>query len=132
MSRPKTDIDWKRVDSFLLAQCDGVAISGILGISSDTLYRACQEKFKIGFAAYSQKKKSEGKELLRRKQFDAAMGGDKTMLIWLGKQILQQKDQVETTLLVPQVNILPTTDADRKSIETDIQAIDEGNDGIHE
>ncbi len=32
---------------------------------------------------------------LRRKQYEAAMGGNITMMIWLGKQILRQSDKAE-------------------------------------
>lgn len=97
MGRPKANIDWKRVDHLLTCQCDGVGIAGILGISADTLYRACQEEHNIGFADYSAQKKSEGKELLRAKQFETAMNGNVTMQIFLGKQYLGQKDRNDMT-----------------------------------
>ena len=97
MGRPKANIDWKRVDHLLTCQCDGVGIAGILGVSADTLYRACQEEHNIGFADYSAQKKSEGKELLRAKQFETAMNGNVTMQIWLGKQYLDQKDRKDMT-----------------------------------
>lgn len=93
MGRPKSKIDWAKVDNFLKAQCDGVAIASMFGIHPETLYGACQEKFNMGFSEYSAIKKSEGKELLRAKQFQVAMEGDKTMLVWLGKQLLDQKDK---------------------------------------
>ena len=64
MARPKAIIDWDEVDKHLQAQCDGVGIAGILGISPETLYRACKELHKIGFDAYSAAKKGEGKEFL--------------------------------------------------------------------
>ena len=91
--RLKTKIDWNRVDKMLQAHCDGVGIAGLLGIHEDTLYLACQEDKKMGFSAYKQLKQSEGKELLRQKMFGQAMGGDKTMLVWLSKQYLDMKEQ---------------------------------------
>ncbi len=97
MSRPKTQIDWNKVNQYLKAQCDGVGIAGILGIHPNTLYIACEDEFKISFSEYSQQKKSEGKELLRAKQFSMAMEGDKTLCIWLGKQYLDQKDRKDVT-----------------------------------
>ena len=107
MARPKTEIDWTKVDFYLRAHCDGVGIAGILGIHPDTLYLACQAEFKMGFSEYSQQKKSEGKEILRGKQFQLAVEGDKTMLVWLGKQYLGQKDKRDVTsndnTLAPQV-----------------------------
>lgn len=96
MARPKAVIDWSKVDFYLRAHCDGVGIAGILGVSPDTLYRACQEEHKIGFADYSAQKKSEGKELLRATQFQLAIEKDKTMLVWLGKQYLGQRDKSES------------------------------------
>ena len=96
------DEDWKKVNSFLQAQCEGSKIARYFGMSPDTLYDKVVEKYgeEYGistFSAYADIKRGEGVELLRRKQFDKAMGGDSTMLIWLGKQILGQKDTKELT-----------------------------------
>ncbi len=82
MARPKAIIDWPRVDEYLRAQCDGASIARILGIHPDTLYKACEREHKVCFTAYSEEKKSAGKEILRRKQFDTALSGNTTMLIW--------------------------------------------------
>lgn len=93
MARPKAKIDWEKVDKYLQAQCDGVGIASLLGVCPDTLYLKCQKDKKMGFSEYSAIKRSEGKELLRAKQFQVAMTGDKTMLVWLGKQHLNQTDR---------------------------------------
>ena len=105
MARPKTVIDWNKVDKYLQAQCDGVGIAGLLGISPDTLYRACQEVHKMGFAQYSAQKKAEGVELLKAKQYQLAMKGNVTMGIWLGKQYAGQRDkqEINQTLNIPQL-----------------------------
>ena len=95
--RPKANIDWSKVDKYLQAQCDGTGIAGLFGIHPNTLYRACETDNKISFSNYSAIKKAEGKELLRAKQFQSAMEGDKTMQIWLGKQYLGQKDKSDVT-----------------------------------
>ena len=97
MGRPKANIDWHKVDNLLKAQCDGVGIAGILGIHPNVLYEACKEVNKLSFSEYSAQKKSEGKELLRAKQFETAMNGNVTMQIWLGKQHLDQKDRKDMT-----------------------------------
>ena len=91
--RSKADIDWNKVDKYLQAQCDGVGIALLLGIHPNTLYRRCEEKYKMSFSEYSAQKKTEGKELLRARQFKTAMDGDRTMQIWLGKQYLNQTDR---------------------------------------
>ena len=85
------------VDNFLKAQCDGVGIASYFGISPDTLYRLTKERYNIGFDDYRRQKQSEGCELLRAKQFQSAMAGDKTMLVWLGKQYLHQRDKSDLT-----------------------------------
>jgi hypothetical protein len=40
---------------------------------------------------------SRGKISLRRAQLHAALNGDRVMMIWLGKNLLDQKDRVEQT-----------------------------------
>jgi len=93
--RPRVEIDWKKVDSYLQAQCNGTAIASILGCHPDTLYRHCEELHGMTFTAYSQIKRAEGVELLRVKMYSSAMSGDKTMQIWLSKQYLDMKDRHE-------------------------------------
>ena len=95
MGRKKAIINWDMVDKYLQAGCTGVSIAKVLGIHEDTLYAACVRDKKLSFSAYSQQKKSEGDELLLKKQFDVAMGGNIPMLIWLGKQRLNQSDKQE-------------------------------------
>jgi len=93
--RPKVEIDWDKVSGYLRAQCSSVGIAEILGISTDTLYLRCKKDNKIDYTVFSEQKKSEGKELLRAKQYSMAMNGNITMQIWLGKQYLGQRDKSE-------------------------------------
>lgn len=135
--RPLIPIDWKKLDQYLQAQCEGASIARIMGVHPETLYDRVVAEFgqKLGisnFSEYRALKRAEGLELIRLKQFDAAMAGDKTMLIWLGKQLLGQKDQVETTLHVPQVNILPVDNEDSITIRESIDLIDESNQNLHQ
>ena len=95
--RPKSVIDWAEVDNLLKAQCTGTEIAGHLGIHPNTLYQACEELYKCNFSEYSQQKKESGKAMLRAMQFQTAMEGDKSLLIWLGKQLLDQSDKKELT-----------------------------------
>ena len=100
MARPKVNIDWKAVNSLLEADCEGTEIAAYIGIDATTLYRRCKEDNKISFALYLQQKKAKGNSLLKVKQFEAAIKDkDRTMLIWLGKQRLGQKEksEIETT-----------------------------------
>jgi hypothetical protein len=81
------------VDMFLMAGCPGTEIADAMGIWNETLYRACQRDHNMGFDAYAQQKKSTGKARLRAKQYERAMKGSETMLIYLGKSMLGQTDR---------------------------------------
>ena len=64
-------------------------IAAVLGCSADTIYRNYAGAFAIG--------RQKCMSSLRRKQFEMAMKGDRTMLVWLGKNLLGQKDRHELT-----------------------------------
>jgi hypothetical protein len=119
VGRPKAIIDWNEVGELLKKQCKVVEIASVLGISPDTLYLRCKEDNKMEFTVFSEQKKGEGIELLRAKQFEVAMSGDKLMLIWLGKQYLGQTDRQSTehSGKIDGVNLLVATDEQKKLIE---------------
>ena len=98
MARPKVNIDWNKVDKFLEADCEGTEIAAYLGINPNTLYFRCKEDHKVSFSEYLQEKKARGNSLLKVKQFDTAMSGDKTMMIWLGKQRLGKSEKSQQQL----------------------------------
>ena len=108
--RPEALIDWTTATALLQAGCTGVQIASRFGIHPNTLYERCKKEHNCEFSEYSQQKREHGETLLLQKQFDAAMKGDKTMLIWLGKQRLGQKERSanenETTLKVMQAEIV--------------------------
>jgi hypothetical protein len=95
MARPKLQIDWDEVGDMLVAGCDATSIARALGISTDTLYVRSKQDNKLDFSAFSQQKKAQGDDLLRRKQFEVALNGNVSMLIWLGKNRLGQSDKQE-------------------------------------
>lgn len=95
MARPKAQIDWNDVGQMLKCGCDTTSIATALGISTDTLYTRSKIDNKLDFSAFSQQKKAEGADLLRRKQFELALGGNVSMLIWLGKNRLGQAEKQE-------------------------------------
>lgn len=81
-------------------------------VSRDTLDRRCKEKFDMTFAEYvAQRHEATAKPKLRKLQWQAAEAGNVTMQIWLGKQMLGQKDKIEQDNLssdgsmTPQQNI---------------------------
>ena len=57
------------------------------------------------FAEYFEQKRGKGKIALRRKQYDVAMSGNVTMLLWLGKQYLGQSDKQEINHEINKIEI---------------------------
>ena len=93
--RKKVVIDWKRVDKSLMSGSNGVQVSAMLGVHPDTLYNKCKEVKKMDFSAYQQQKRQEGNDVLLGLQYELAKSGDRGMLIWLGKNRLDQSDKKE-------------------------------------
>ncbi len=91
--RPKAAIDWDNVGEMLRCGADVRSIAVSLGISPDTLYVRSKQDNKLDFSAFSQQKRAQGNDLLRQKQFEVAMSGSVSMLIWLGKNRLGQTDK---------------------------------------
>ena len=83
--RPPKKIDDRQV--FKLAQygCTTPEIAAVMDCSPDTLERR--------FAATMKRGKDSLRHSLRKAQVESAMGGNVTMLIWLGKQLLGQKNE---------------------------------------
>jgi AraC-like DNA-binding protein len=96
---PATIINWQQVDLLCQIQCTGEEISSVLGMHYDTLQRACKRDFKVTFAEYSEQKRNAGNASLRRAQWKAANAGNTAMLIWLGKQHLNQSDNLAQTAI---------------------------------
>jgi len=90
--RTKLVIDWEKADQLLEAGCLGNEVAAYFGMHPNTFYERIKDEYKITFSEYMQQKRSRGASCLRRKQYDVAMEGDRTMLIWLGKQRLQQRE----------------------------------------
>lgn len=103
MARPKKKIDKAQFESLLSLQCTLVEVSGFFsktlnGCSEDTIERWCKETYGENFAEVYKKKSASGKISLRRKQFEVAMKGNPTMLIWLGRNMLNQTDQIAVSI----------------------------------
>ena len=90
--RPLIPIDWEQVDRMLEAGCNGVECAAFFGVSNETFYERCAMEKGVVFSTYQAEKRARGDNLLRSKQFQVAMKGDKTMLVWLGKNRLKQRD----------------------------------------
>ena len=94
--RKKIVISWSRVDSALEAGANGVQVAAMLGISFDTLSRRCNSDKNADFAEYMLTKRESGNEKLLKAQYELAIQeNDRAMLIWLGKQRLNQSEKRE-------------------------------------
>ena len=93
MGRPKKAIDPEQVRSLARLGCTWDEIASVLAIARGTFSARMKEKkyrdaYDRGIA--------EGNTSLRRAQYDSAVGGNATMMIWVGKNRLNQTDRVET------------------------------------
>lgn len=97
-SKPMTDKEFEQLVNMIRIQCTAQEICEVLGMSEDTLGRRIAERQIEGvknFADLYKKHQGEGKASLRRAQWKAAQDGNPTMLVWLGKQVLGQKDKMD-------------------------------------
>jgi hypothetical protein len=88
MGRPRKKIDPSQVQALAGINCSYEEMALVLNCDPSTLTRR--------FAQAIEKGRAEGKMSLKRKQYEMAMNGNVTMLIWLGKQYLGQTEKVMT------------------------------------
>ena len=96
-------IDWEWVNQMCIIDATAEEIcscyrnpnTGKMGISTDTLSRACERELGVKLADYLEEKRKIGRASLRRRQHQAAMEGNTALLIFLGKNRLGQTDKQE-------------------------------------
>ena len=92
--RPKIEIDFNVVAGMCNVWATEAEIAEYFGCTIKTLYRRCKEEMGGSFVQFYKKNNSRGKMSVRRAQFKLATEGQNaTMLIWLGKNHLGQRDQ---------------------------------------
>jgi len=84
--RPKIQLDYEKAGKLAVIMCTQSEIAAVLGVSVDLLEHDPE------FKRIHKKGLEHGRASLRRMQYKAAEAGDRTMLVWLGKQYLGQKD----------------------------------------
>lgn len=89
MARPIKKVDTQAIQKLAQMHCTYDEIAEFLDVSTKTLQRNYVHLIKKG--------REMGKISLRRAQFEKAIGGNVAMMIWLGKQHLDQKDKIEQT-----------------------------------
>lgn len=90
--RPRKPIDYETLDKLCAIMCTGEECASVLKIDYDTLNMNLRRDGHGGFSEYFKTASSPGKIALRRAQFKSAVSGNATMLIWLGKQYLGQRE----------------------------------------
>lgn len=90
MPTHKREIDEKEVAKYALAGCYDKTIARLTGIPETTLKRRCGDLIS--------KKRAERKYNLRLAQNNAASSGNPALLIFLGKNELDQKDRKDINL----------------------------------
>lgn len=93
-----TDAQWEDLIGMMEICCTQAECCHIFGMDDDTLDRNIKARGELGFSHMYKKHSAKGKRSLRRSQFLLAQEGNPTMLIWLGKQWLDQKDKQEMDL----------------------------------
>ena len=111
--RPAKQIDFDQFDRMCGMQMSLRDIATVFGVSVDTIERAVKREKKMGFAEYFASKGAIGRMSLRSRQWEVALGrqavyddrGNRvqserdpniTMLIWLGKNELNQAEKMQT------------------------------------
>lgn len=100
VGRPEVEFKWDVLDRLLQLGAFLIDCSEIMGICEDVIQKRIKRKFKCTFTEYRYKKMSTMRITLRQKQYDmATKEGNTTMLVWLGKQVLEQKEPGQTQKL---------------------------------
>jgi hypothetical protein len=90
--RPRIEIDLELVEKLAQIACTDAEIASIVGVSLDTFKRRKDDK---AFAEMLEQARSRGKASLRRIQWRLAEQGNAAMAIFLGKNLLGQRDKFD-------------------------------------
>lgn len=90
--RPKSIIDQEQFEELCHIQCTETEICAVLKCDDKTLTKWCNETYGKSFSEVFAEKREGGKASLRRMQWKMAEVNP-TMAIFLGKNMLQQRDK---------------------------------------
>ena len=97
IKQKQMNINQKQFESLCAIQCTEEEIMAVFDVSKDTLIRWCKNTYGVDFATIYKEKRQMGFASLRRSQFELAKTNS-TMSIWLGKQYLGQKDNIDVNI----------------------------------
>ena len=95
--RPKKKIDREQFEKLCYLQCTLAEIASFFDCSEDTIERWTKREYEKTFAEAYKIHSANGKISLRRWQFKLAEHNT-SMAIWLGKQLLGQREAVDMSL----------------------------------
>lgn len=102
MGRPRKEIDWDKAINLAKLQCTEEEIASVFDVSISTLLEASKRENSCTFKEFLQRYKNIGRTSLRRAQMNSAIKkGNPALLIFLGKQYLEQSDKQQIDLPVP-------------------------------
>lgn len=93
VGRPRKEIDIKQLAAMCQIQCTAEECASIFDCCADTLDARLKDAGYANFSEFYKIHSDEGKASLRRLQWKNAQNGNVAMQIWLGKQMLGQKDR---------------------------------------
>ncbi len=91
--RPPVVIDWNEFEKLCAFHCTQEEILLWFNLTDKTLTRHCKLHYKKSFSEIYKVKRVKGKVSLRRSQMQLANAGNPAMLIFLGKNYLDQSDR---------------------------------------
>jgi hypothetical protein len=103
--RPRVEIDLELVEKLASIYCTDAEIAAIVGVSQETFTRRKRDE---NFAELLDKARAKGKASLRRLQWRLAEQGNAAVVIFLGKNLLGQRDKFDEQPL--DLGPLPWTD----------------------
>lgn len=99
MGRPrKHHINQTEFEQLCSLYCTLPEVAGWFKCSEDTVERWVNRTYKTTYAETMRRFASKTTASLRRRQIHQALEGDRSLLIWLGKQHLGQSEKIESTV----------------------------------
>jgi len=94
IKQKQSTINQGTFENLCAIQCTKTEIAAVLNVSEDTIEKWCKNTYNKNFAEVFSEKREVGRMSLRRSQWRLAEKNP-TMAIWLGKQYLNQRDNIE-------------------------------------
>jgi hypothetical protein len=101
--RPAVKLDPRQVEALCQVHATDEEIAAHFNISERTLYRMKQKPF---WRKLFDRGRADGRISLRRAQWREALRGSPSMLIWLGKQLLGQKERYDHASALPGIETM--------------------------